>query len=155
MARQGHVTTGQVRSSQVLLRSVKTGKIKSRSGQVRSDPVTFMTWSRQGHIRSGQDNVRLRSGAVMTKSGHVRSYQDPVRSSEDQVKIKHRTCQVRYKSEQVRSNVRTDSIKSYQAKPCQGQGKDSYVWSKIGQMKSCPDQVKVRCGHVRTGQVKV
>jgi len=43
---QSHDNSGQVRSSQVWSRAVRTGEAKSRAGQVRSEPVTLMTWSR-------------------------------------------------------------------------------------------------------------
>jgi len=86
MSGQGHVTTGQVRSSQVLLRSVRTGQVKSRSGEVRPDLVTLMTWSHEGHIRSGQVNVRSRSSQGRVRSGHVKVRSCQVISGSGQLK---------------------------------------------------------------------
>jgi len=90
MSGQGHVTTGQLRSSQVMLRSVRTGQVKSRSGQVRSDPVTLMTWSHRGHVRSGQGQGQDWSGQV--GSGRVMSRLGQGRVKSDHIKI--RSCQV-------------------------------------------------------------
>jgi len=53
MSGEGHVTTGQVRSCQVLLRSVRTGQVKSGqsgAGQGRVRSSTFCS----GQIILGQ-----------------------------------------------------------------------------------------------------